>query len=66
MTFKEEIILDKEKAIQTLIGIYNALQTIPAYDDKSTLTKAGMFQALQELTQWLNEFTESGEKADVK
>ena len=58
--------MDNAKAVQTLVGIYNALQTIPVYDDKCTITKAGMFQALQEITQWLTEQAESGEKTDAR
>ena len=44
--------MDKEKAIQTLAGIYNILQTIPVSGEQHIGVMAGIFQALKELGEW--------------
>ena len=58
--------MNKEKAIQAVTGIYNALQIVPVSGEQNTAVMAGIFQALKEVGQWLNEteISESGESHD--
>ena len=56
--------MDKEKAIQTLLGIYNILQTIPVSGEQHIGVMAGIFQALKELGEWANEVREDEKVGD--
>jgi hypothetical protein len=56
--------MDKVKAAQTIVGIYNTLQAIPVSGEQQVSMMAGIFQALKELGQWVNEVKEDGDKDD--
>ena len=47
--------IDKNIAVQTVGGIYTALQSIPVTGENNITVMAGIFQALKELGQYLSE-----------
>ena len=58
--------LNKETARNLIEGIYNILQTIPVNGEQNTSNMSGVFRALKDLVQWINEVSEAGDKEDVK
>jgi hypothetical protein len=58
--------MNKERAMQTVEGIFNILMEIPVSGEKNINGMAGIFNALKDLGQWVSELEikEGGGKAN--
>jgi len=57
----QKIEVTNETAMQLLLNIKNALNTLPAYDEQATFMKSGIYQALNGLTEWVIGLQDGGE-----